>query len=117
MTGLRSGTRFVNKEFAASGACPVRIHSLPDARSSTLRVVLPEPSARLLEVLEEIERETGGQSSARTLALPADVRDPQAVRAAADRLREEFGHIDVMIANAGVGATTEATELEPLAVA
>ena len=86
-------------------------------RAPTTSVVLPEPSGRLLEVRDEIERETGGKSSARILLLPADVRDAKGVRAAANRLREEFGRIDVMIANAGVGATTEATDLEPEAVA
>jgi short-subunit dehydrogenase len=49
--------------------------------------------------------------------LPADVRDALAVRAAAQRLRKEFGAIDVMIANAGMGATTVATELDPEEVA
>jgi short-subunit dehydrogenase len=45
------------------------------------------------------------------------VRDATAVKAAADRLREEFGKIDVLIANAGMGATTDATELVPEDVA
>jgi NADP-dependent 3-hydroxy acid dehydrogenase YdfG len=41
--------------------------------------------------------------------LPADVVDSMAVQAAADRLRDEFGHIDVLIANAGIGGNDEAT--------
>ncbi len=48
----------------------------------------------------------------RILLLPADVRDARAVRAAADRLRREFGRIDILIANAGVGTTTDASELD-----
>ena len=78
------------------------------------------PSPALLEVAQEIEEKTSsrsGAAAARTLLLPADVRDAKAVMAAADRLREEFGKIDVLIANAGVGATTEATELDPEEVA
>jgi NAD(P)-dependent dehydrogenase (short-subunit alcohol dehydrogenase family) len=55
--------------------------------------------------------------AARTVLLPADVRDAKAVRAAADLLRERFGKIDILIANAGVGATTDATELDPEDVA
>jgi len=88
--------------------------------SSTSGPLLPAPSPRLLEVLEEVNREAGTAGSAtspQAILLPADVRDAKAMRAAANRLRQEFGHIDVMIANAGMGATTEATELEPEAVA
>jgi short-subunit dehydrogenase len=40
-----------------------------------------------------------------------------AVRTAADRLRAEFGHIDVLIANAGIGATTAALDLKAADVA
>ncbi|MFN2576952.1 MAG: SDR family NAD(P)-dependent oxidoreductase [Pyrinomonadaceae bacterium] len=79
-----------------------------------------EPSPRLLEVVDEIRRETdnGGKAgSQRTLALAADVRDAKSLRAAADRLRDEFGRIDVLIANAGIGATTDATDLDPEEVA
>ena len=88
--------------------------------SSTSGPILPAPSPRLLEVLEEVNREAGTAGSAtspQAILLPADVRDAKAMRAAANRLRQEFGHIDVMIANAGMGATTEATELEPEEVA
>jgi|SRR5437762_4579873 len=88
--------------------------------SSTSGPLLPAPSPRLLEVLEEVNREAGTAGSAtspQAILLPADVRDAKAMRAAANRLRQEFGHIDVMIANAGMGATTEATELEPEEVA
>ena len=79
-----------------------------------------EPSPRLLEVVDQIRRETDSGSKAgsqRTMALAADVRDAKSVRAAADRLRDEFGRIDVLIANAGIGATTDATELDPEEVA
>lgn len=89
-------------------------------RRSTDRPVPIVPSPALEEVVKEIEEQTGSDSetaATRTLLLPADVRDARAVRAAADRLREEFGKIDVLIANAGVGATTEATELDPEDVA
>src|SRR2546429_4833092 len=75
-----------------------------------------EPSPRLLEVVDQIRRETDSSRKAgaqRTMALAADVRDARSVRAAADRLRDEFGRIDVLIANAGIGATRDATELDP----
>src|SRR5947209_17464053 len=66
----------------------------------------------LNEIAERVEK-AGGRAS----VFSADVRDAGAVRAAADKLREKFGRIDVMVANAGVGATTHAVELDPVAVA
>jgi NAD(P)-dependent dehydrogenase (short-subunit alcohol dehydrogenase family) len=78
------------------------------------------PSSALESVVKEIEKQSGSPSeitAERTLLLPADVRDAKAVRAAADRLRKRFGKIDILIANAGVGATTGATELDPEDVA
>jgi NAD(P)-dependent dehydrogenase (short-subunit alcohol dehydrogenase family) len=78
-----------------------------------------EPSPRLLEVVEAIGGEAEGRTTAgpRVLALGADVRDATSVRAAAEQLRNEFGRIDVLIANAGIGTTTDATDLNPGAVA
>jgi short-subunit dehydrogenase len=66
--------------------------------------------ARRAEVLERIVadvEEAGGCA----VALPGDVKDAEAVRAAADQLRERFGKIDVLIANAGIGTTTDAAQL------
>ncbi|MBA3513547.1 MAG: SDR family NAD(P)-dependent oxidoreductase [Pyrinomonadaceae bacterium] len=60
----------------------------------------------LLEIAAEIES-FGGLA----VALPGDVRDANAVEAAADRFRERFGVIDVLIANAGIGSTNDAAEL------
>jgi NAD(P)-dependent dehydrogenase (short-subunit alcohol dehydrogenase family) len=76
-----------------------------------------ETPSRLQEVVNAIERDPKNTSKDRTLVLAADVRDAAALRAAADRLRKEFGGIDVMIANAGMAATTDATELDPEDVA
>ncbi len=50
-------------------------------------------------------REAGGEAR----AFACDVTDATAVQNAADELRREFGHIDVMIANAGVGGNDKAT--------
>jgi short-subunit dehydrogenase len=41
------------------------------------------------------------------VALPADVSNADAVAASAQALRERFGRIDVLIANAGVGNTSD----------
>lgn len=43
------------------------------------------------------------------IPLEADVADAEEVAAAAHQLREEFGPIDIMIANAGVGGNDDAT--------
>jgi len=106
-------------------AAPKAVAAAVGARRSTDLPVATEPSPRLLEVAAEIEQVRNGSNestaaestAARTVLLPADVRDATAVKAAADRLRQEFGKIDVLIANAGMGATTDATELVPEEVA
>jgi len=67
--------------------------------------------ARRAEVLDEIVQEVEARG-AKAVALPASVEDAEAVRAAAERLRAAFGPIDVLIANAGIGTTTDAAELQ-----
>lgn len=67
--------------------------------------------ARRAETLQEITKEVE-EAGGRALALPADVRDAEAVRAAAGELREKFGRVDVLVANAGVGVTTDAKNLQ-----
>src|SRR5258706_5161375 len=89
----------------------------PSSSASSLR---PGSSSRLQEVVKEIETLREGKSApggVQTLELHADVQDAGAVRSAADRLRKEFGRIDVMIANAGMGSTTDAAEIDPEDVA
>ncbi|MGB7923024.1 MAG: SDR family NAD(P)-dependent oxidoreductase [Pyrinomonadaceae bacterium] len=66
--------------------------------------------ARRAEALRQIVADVEG-AGGKALALPADVKDAEAVRAAAGQLRERFGRIDVLIANAGIGATTDAAKL------
>lgn len=72
--------------------------------------------ARRADLLQGIVHEVDTRG-AKALALPASVEDAKAVRAAADQLRAEFGQIDVLIANAGIGTTTDAAELEASEVA
>ncbi len=69
-------------------------------------------SQPLDEIVSKLEAEAG-----EAIALPGDVRDAAAVRAAAERLRSQFGTIDILIANAGVGGTTLADSLAPDEVA
>src|SRR2546423_1174207 len=76
--------------------------------------------ARRRELLEEIASEINAQikdeqsanESNDVLLLPADVQDPQLMRKAAQRLVSEFGRIDLLIANAGIGVTNPGAELD-----
>jgi len=72
--------------------------------------------ARREELLDEIVDQIKAQGG-KAIAISADVRDAQAVRAAADRIRAELGPIDVMIANAGIGTSNHASQLNPDQVA
>jgi short-subunit dehydrogenase len=66
----------------------------------------------LAEVVAEIQNTNG-----RSLALVADVNNAESMKTAADRLRSEFGPIDVLIANAGIGGASDAVDLQPAQVA
>lgn len=75
--------------------------------------------ARRKNILDEIVGEIaaargkkGDEQSATALAIPADVQDAESMRAAAERLQSEFGRVDVLIANAGIGVTNDAAELD-----
>jgi short-subunit dehydrogenase len=68
--------------------------------------------ARREELLSELVSEIKARN-AKALAATADVRDAAAVRAAADRFRKELGPIDVLIANAGIGTSAHAVQLQP----
>jgi short-subunit dehydrogenase len=65
-------------------------------------------AALLNEIVGEIVA-NGGKG----IALEADVQDATALRGVADRLRTEFGRIDVLIANAGIGLSEDAAEMQP----
>ncbi len=57
----------------------------------------PEDLAATVELVEGLGR--------RCLAVPLDVRDPGVVDAAVEQTVAEFGHLDVVVANAGVVST------------
>lgn len=64
--------------------------------------------ARREELLVDLAvrcEDIGGQA----IALPCDVVDPAAVQDAADKLRAKYGHVDIMIANAGMGGNDPLT--------
>jgi short-subunit dehydrogenase len=66
--------------------------------------------ARRTSVLDEIVGEIESRNGT-AIAVAADVQDADAIRTAAARVCSAFGPIDVLIANAGVGATTYAGDL------
>ena len=66
--------------------------------------------ARRADILEELVAEIGSSGGV-AVALPVDVTDSVAVQKSADTLRQKFGKIDILIANAGIGATTDVREL------
>ncbi len=68
--------------------------------------------ARRSELLSEIISDLEPESRANAIALPADVQDAQSMRAAAERLIAQFGRIDVLIANAGIGVTNPGAEFD-----
>jgi short-subunit dehydrogenase len=72
--------------------------------------------ARRSEMLSHlVSRCEAAGGKARSFAV--DVTDADGLRRSADTFREEFGHVDVMIANAGIsGKAVECRELEPRAV-
>ena len=72
--------------------------------------------ARRVEMLDDIVSQiqsAGGQA----IAVSADVQNEAAMKQAARHLESQFGAIDVLIANAGTGTTTDAAKLEPSEVA
>lgn len=66
--------------------------------------------ARRRELLDDLAREIS-ESGGRALALPADVTRPEEVRAAAGEMRQTFGRIDLLIANAGISINTFVPDL------
>jgi short-subunit dehydrogenase len=74
-------------------------------RGAALGLLARRPDA-LQETAKQIE-----SFGSKALALPADVKDADSVRAAAEHLRAAFGDIEVLIANAGIGVANDAVEL------
>jgi len=82
------------------------------ARRSARVGLIARRADALAELVREIEAANG-----KAIALPADVMDEDSLRTAADRLRSTFGPIDLLVANAGVGATVDGAELKGSGVA
>jgi len=75
--------------------------------------------ARRKDVLDEIiteidrnENANGVAGAAKVLAISGDVQDASSMLGAAEQLRSQFGKIDVLIANAGIGGNDDPAQLD-----
>ncbi len=68
--------------------------------------------ARRAEELERLAQEVGG-ISARALAIPIDLRDTAAVERLGSAVEAEFGRVDVLVNNAGIGLHAPVLESTP----
>ncbi|SHI64494.1 Short-chain dehydrogenase [Aureimonas altamirensis DSM 21988] len=78
------------------------------AKSGWQVAILARGAARLDEAKRQFERHGGG-----VLTIEADVADPAAVSAAADRVIAEFGRIDAWVNNAMTTVVAPAHEITP----
>jgi NAD(P)-dependent dehydrogenase (short-subunit alcohol dehydrogenase family) len=68
-------------------------------------------AGRRADKLEETAKEAG---NARTLSVPTDVSDPESIRALFAKTKENFGRLDLLFNNAGIGAPAVPIEELPL---
>ena len=68
-------------------------------------------AGRRADKLEETAKEAG---NAKTLAVPTDVADVESIRALFARAKKEFGRLDVLFNNAGIGAPAVPMEDLPI---
>lgn len=69
--------------------------------------------ARRGDKLAALERELDGSATRKHLVLPCDLREPAAIAAAFEQLEREFGGLDLLVNNAGMGYRARVDELEP----
>jgi 3-oxoacyl-[acyl-carrier protein] reductase len=69
---------------------------------------LGEAAAALGRVYESI---AGGHTEIKPFAVPCDVTDEEQVQAMIDAVVAEYGHIDVLVNNAGLGGDTPLAEM------
>ncbi len=68
-------------------------------------------SARRKAKIEAVAKEIADEFGVKTLAIPCDITDTDAVDATVDKVMKEFGRIDILINNAGTGAVAPAEEI------
>ncbi len=73
--------------------------------------------ARRRNELERLGHELDGAPTRGHLVLPCDLRDPAAIAGAFERLEREFGGLDLLVNNAGMGYRARVEEIEPALLA
>src|SRR5437763_14389313 len=68
-------------------------------------------AGRRADKLDETKKEAG---NAKTLAVPTDVSDPESIKALFARTKREYGRLDLLFNNAGIGAPAVPMEELPL---
>ena len=68
-------------------------------------------AGRRTDKLEAAAKEAG---NAKTLAVPTDVSDPESIKALFAEIKKEFGRLDLLFNNAGIGAPAVPIEELPL---
>lgn len=68
--------------------------------------------ARSEQRIATLAAELNQKPDAQALAVPVDVSNPEDVHRAITRIREEFGGVDILINNAGVGMSSPVGEID-----
>ena len=89
-----------------------RALALEFARRGAAVGLFARRAGELEKLVTELES-AGGKA----LALPGDVTKADDLTAAAANLRDKFGPIDLLVANAGIGGSIDAAKLDPATLA
>src|SRR6201991_2170236 len=68
-------------------------------------------AGRRADKLDETSKEAG---NAKTLSVPTDVSDPESIKALFARVKKDFGRLDILFNNAGIGAPAVPMEELPI---
>ena len=68
-------------------------------------------AGRRADKLDETAKEAG---NAKTVSVPTDVSDPESIKALFARVKKDFGRLDLLFNNAGIGAPAVPMEELPL---
>ncbi|MFC6771321.1 SDR family oxidoreductase [Halorubrum pallidum] len=82
---------------ASSGIGEATAHALAERGANV--ALLARREAELESIADQLEE----TYDARTLVVPGDIRDPATSAAAIEGVDEEFGGLDVVVSNAGIG--------------
>jgi NADP-dependent 3-hydroxy acid dehydrogenase YdfG len=70
--------------------------------------------ARSADLLEDVRKEVYEiNQHIKVLAVPTDLLDPKSIKALWEKVKEEFGHADVLINNAGTALFGLVSEADP----